>query len=280
MAYDPAVPRTTGADGGSGQPVVQAGRPTGPHTWATIGMWVATPAAVRAFGLDPAAVAGADVVTRQPPRTRVDVVGAASRDVPVRTVHVAGASPYGSVPGTFVTPRAVAAHHWRTVTVGWFVSAPHDLTAAQRGAARDLAVSHGLVSETRDRQTGLATLRWASVAAGAALALGVLAMTVGTIRAESADDVRTLTATGAGSGTRRALTAATAGALALAGTLLGAAGAYAVLLCAYADDVGVLRHVPYLPLTTAIPGVPLLALGAGWLAAGREPAAIARRLLE
>ena len=280
MAYDPALPPDVGLDGGAGRGVLQAGRPTGTNTWAAISLWVATPGAVRAFGLDPGSVTGADVVTRQPSGTRIDLLGASSRHVPIRTAHVAGASAYVSVPGTFLSPEAVVAHHWRTVTVGWFVSAPHDLTAAQRTAARDLAVSSGLVSETRDQQAGLGTLRWASVAAGAALALGILAMTVGTIRAESADDVRTLTATGAGSGTRRALTAATAGALALAGALLGAAGAYAVLLCAYAGDLGALRHIPFLPLTTAIPGVPLLALAAGWLAAGREPAGIARRLLE
>ncbi|MFI1095561.1 ABC transporter permease [Streptomyces sp. NPDC020917] len=279
-AYDPAVPRSLRIDGGTGQPVIQAGRRTGPNSWATVNLWVATPATVHAFGLDPATVAGADVVTRQPSQAEIDVVGASSRDVRIRPAHVAGGSSYGSVPGTFLSPKVVAARHWRTVTVGWFVSAPHDLTAAQRAAARDLAAASGLVSETRDQQAGLGTLRWASVAAGAALALAILAMTVGTIRAESADDVRTLTATGAGSGTRRALTAATAGALALAGTLLGTAGAYAVLLCAYAGDLGVLKHVPYLPLTTAIPGVPLLALAAGWLAAGREPAAIARRLME
>ncbi|SEO69036.1 putative ABC transport system permease protein [Actinacidiphila rubida] len=281
MAYDPDVRPMAGVDGKTGRLVVDAGHRTGSNSWSgSSGLWVATPATVHAFGLDPASAAGAALVTRQPARLALDLLGSASRQVPIRTVHVAGASAYTSEPANFLTPEAVAAHRWRTAVTGWYISAPHDLTDAQRSAARDMAATAGLVSETRAAQAGLGTLRWASVAAGAALALGVLAMTVGTIRAESADDLRTLTATGAGSGARRALTAATAGALALAGTLLGAAGAYAVLVPAYARDLGLLRHVPYLPLTTAIPGVPLLALATGWLIAGREPAGIARRLLE
>ena len=62
------------------------------------------------------------------------------------------------------------------------------------------------------------------------LALGILAMTVGLIRSEAAGDVRTLTATGASSATRRMLTAATAGGLAILGVALGTAGAYAAVV--------------------------------------------------
>ena len=51
-------------------------------------------------------------------------------------------------------------------------------------------------------------------------------MSVGLIRSETASDLRTLTATGASGSTRRTLTAATAGALALLGALLGTAAAY------------------------------------------------------
>jgi putative ABC transport system permease protein len=180
----------------------------------------------------------------------------------------------------FVTPATVEAAGWRTVTAGWLVTAPHELTAAQRAACYAMAAQNGLVTQVRDRQDGLNTVRWASVAAGAGLALGVLAMTVGTIRAESAADLRTLTATGATARTRRGLTAATSGALALTGTLLGAAGAWLVLLCAYADGLAPLHHVPWLPLLLAFPGLPLLASAAGWLAGGAEPPGIARRLLE
>ncbi len=65
------------------------------------------------------------------------------------------------------------------------------------------------------------------------LALGVLAMTVGLIRAEAAGDIRTLTATGATSTIRRAVTASTAGGLAVLGALLGTVGAYLGLSAGY-----------------------------------------------
>jgi putative ABC transport system permease protein len=119
-----------------------------------------------------------------------------------------------------------------------------------------------------------------ATAAGALLALGILALTVGLIRSESAGDLRTLTATGAASRMRRTLTATTAGALALLGALLGVAGAYVVLTATYHDDLGYLSDVPLLHLALAVVSVPLAAVVAGWLLAGREPPAIARRVIE
>ena len=119
-----------------------------------------------------------------------------------------------------------------------------------------------------------------TTAAGALLALGILALTVGLIRGESAGDLRTLAATGATPRVRRALTATTAGALALLGALLGIAGAYVVLLATYYDNLGYLRDVPVLYLALAVIGVPLAAAAAGWLVAGREPPAIARQVIE
>ena len=83
-----------------------------------------------------------------------------------------------------------------------------------------------------------------------------------------------------GSLIRRTLTAATAGALALLGALLGVAGAYVVLLAIYHDKLDYLSHVPVLYLALAVAGVPLAAGGAGWLVAGREPPVIARRAIE
>jgi putative ABC transport system permease protein len=119
-----------------------------------------------------------------------------------------------------------------------------------------------------------------ATAAGALLALAILALTVGLIRGESAGDLRTLTATGATPRIRRTLTATTAGALALLGALLGIAGAYIALGATYHDDLGYLSDVPVLYLALAVVGVPLCAAAAGWLAAGREPPAIARSVLE
>ena len=63
------------------------------------------------------------------------------------------------------------------------------------------AASAGLYIETRGPKSRSAPLRNWSTAAGILLALGVLGMTVGLIRSETANDLRTLTATGASSTT-------------------------------------------------------------------------------
>ena len=62
------------------------------------------------------------------------------------------------------------------------------------------------------------------------VALGVLAMTVGLIRSETTSDLRTLTAAGASTWTRRWLVGATAGALGLLGGVLGVVGAHLAVL--------------------------------------------------
>jgi putative ABC transport system permease protein len=105
-------------------------------------------------------------------------------------------------------------------------------------------------------------------------------MTVGLIRSETARDLRTLTAAGASSTTRRTLTGATAGSLALLGALLGTAGAYLALLAWYHHHVHPLTNVPTANLTAIVVGLPVVATIAGWLVAGREPQTIARQPLE
>ena len=111
------------------------------------------------------------------------------------------------------------------------------------------------------------------------LAVGILAMTVGLIRSESAGDVRTLTATGASSATRRMLAAATAGGLAILGVAIGTAGAYAAVVTGF-GDVADLTPVPFAHLATIAGGTPLAAGAAGWLLAGGEPNVIARQPIE
>ena len=106
-------------------------------------------------------------------------------------------------------------------------------------------------------------------------------MSVGLIRSETASDLRTLTATGASSTTRRTLTAATAGALALLGAVLGTAAAY-IAAIGYSrtnplDGLSELSSVPTENLLLILVGMPLIAAVAGWLLAGREPAGIAHQ---
>ncbi len=123
-----------------------------------------------------------------------------------------------------------------------------------------------------------------STAFGIALALGILAMTIGLIRSETARDLRTLAATGASSLTRRELTAATAFALALGGAVLGTVAAY-VAAIGYAwdnplDGLSELSRVPTENLLIIVIGMPVIAAVVGWLLAGREPPAIARQPLD
>jgi putative ABC transport system permease protein len=113
-----------------------------------------------------------------------------------------------------------------------------------------------------------------------ALALLVLAMTVGLIRSEGAADLRTLSATGASSRVRRGLTAATAGAMGLLGVVMGTTVAYLAMIAAYRSDLSRLDRIPVLYLSMMAVGVPVLAYGAGWVFAAREPRGLGRHALD
>jgi len=155
------------------------------------------------------------------------------------------------------------------------------LSAAQLTAAQDAAAKAGLAIESRNTQASLGTISAAAAAAGALIALGVLAMAVGLIRTEAAGEVRTLTAIGATSATRRVLTATTAGALALLGTLLGSAAAYLALAAGHRQAGGGLSgQAPVVELAITITVVPVAATAVGWLLSGRNPPAVARQALD
>ena len=184
------------------------------------------------------------------------------------------------MPSSFITLNGLRRHGWKQGPNGWLIESSSPLTSDQIATARELAAAAGLEIETQRERTSLAKPIAIATAAGALLALAILAMTVGLIRSESAGDLRTLTATGATGMTRRTLTAATAGALAFLGGLLGVAGAYLALAATYHDDLGYLGRVPVIPLALIVVGVPLAATAAGWLLSGREPPAIARAVIE
>ena len=111
------------------------------------------------------------------------------------------------------------------------------------------------------------------------MALGVLAMTVGLIRGETAGDLRTLAATGASSATRRTLNATSAGALALLGGILGTATAYLALIAWHWHDISYLNKPPYANLAVLIFGLPAAAVIGAWLL-GRTPKNLGQRSLE
>jgi putative ABC transport system ATP-binding protein len=130
-------------------------------------------------------------------------------------------------------------------------------------SARLTAAAKGMNIETRSSAPSSAEILTYATVFGIALALGILAMSIGLIRSETASDLRTLTATGASGSTRRTITAVTAGALALAGAVLGTAVAYIAAIAFSWDNkldrLGSLRNVPAVNLLIILVGMPLIA---------------------
>ena len=183
-----------------------------------------------------------------------------------------------SAPNTVITEYAVSKYQLQTQLAGWLIQAPAPLTAAQIHAARQFALTYGATVETESSSLGPAEIANGATALGIVIALGVLAMSVGLIRSETAQDLRTLTATGAGGTTRRMITATTAAALGLLGAILGTAGAVIAGLAWARSSLPVMfGDVPLTDTLILLPGLPLIAAAAGWLLAGREPKVIARQ---
>jgi putative ABC transport system permease protein len=271
-------------------------------------VYVATPQLLGAFGIKPSEVdPAADILTMRPGmagETKMLLVYGnyfhairpqygPQQTYPCPTsdclanpvIQQVSALPSGtSAPNTVMTEHAIQQLHLHASPAGWLIETPHPPTAAQIHNARLMAAAAGLAVETRSSvPTSSEVLDWATVF-GMLLALVILAMSLGLIRSETASDLRTLTATGASPQMRRALTAVTAGALALLGALLGMAAAY-VAAVAFArgsslDGLSSLTNVPVRYLLLLGIGMPLIAAAAGWLLAGREPAVISRRPLE
>jgi putative ABC transport system permease protein len=188
---------------------------------------------------------------------------------------------YSSAPATLITAREVKALSLTPAAVAWLIQTPQPLTSAQVTRADHWAAAAGLTVETATRtaQASLVSVSNRATAAAVVAALVVLAMTIGLIRSETAGDLRVLAATGAGSRTRRLITGATAAALALLGALLGTIAAYLGVI-AWNRGIHNLANAPVVSLVVLIGGLPIAALAAGWLLAGREPPAIARQPLD
>jgi putative ABC transport system permease protein len=257
-------------------------------------LYVATPALLRRYGTSESAIdPNTDIITsrrglrdhtvvapRSNPMARSD---RASHPQPTQwrpTTQQFDLPTFTSDPTTLLTPHALESFGLRTVPAGWLVDLPHALTAAQVTAAEHAAAEVGLSVETRTSERSLKQLRDDATIIGILVALGVLTMTVGLIRSETANDLRTLTAAGASTATRRNITAATAGALAFLGALLGIAVAYLALVAWYSSNLQPLTNVPVADLAIVLFALPALAAGGGWLLAGREPPDIAHQPLE
>jgi putative ABC transport system permease protein len=244
------------------------------------GLYVATPALLARYGIQAGDIdPSTDVLT-----ARADLAGTTLLYGPRQTaeprIQPAKLPAYGSGPNTLLTSAALQRLGLQTRVAAWLVQTDRPLTGAQIDGARKAAAGAGLTIETRDTKRSLKQLGQRATGAGMLLALGVLAMTVGLIRSETANDLRILAATGATGAARRTITGATAAALALLGALLGTAGAYAALTAWHRNDLTNLAHPPVVNLIAIVAGLPAVAGVAGWLLAGREPSAIARRPLD
>jgi putative ABC transport system permease protein len=252
-------------------------------------LFVATPAVLRYLGIDPATIDPRTdfLLDRSVAASQLTIPNITKRGefalTRVQKIDVRGhlfGGETGRRPANFITLNGLRRNGWKQIPAGWLLQSSRPLTSSQIADARDAAAKTGLTIEVRRKKHTPTKVMAIATAAGALLALAILAMTVGLIRGESAGDLRTLTATGATSRIRRTLTATTAGALAILGALLGVAGAYVAMLAVYHDELSYLSDVPFLYLALAIIGVPLAAAAAGWLLAGREPPAIARAVIE
>ena len=278
----PVNPASRPQPGGQ-QPVVSLNAPLDGATgrngvYRSVDLYVATPAVLHLLGINPATIGPATgILTVQAGKDVLTTITTSTDATNVQRIHVPD---YGSEPTSLITVNGLRREHWTQIRSGWMINSARPLHAAQIAAAREAAARSGLVIESRNTQASLATIRTLATAAGALIALGVLALTVGLIRAEAAGDLRTLTAIGAASSTRRTLTATTAGTLALLGALLGSGAAYLALAAGHRSDIGVLSQVPVLDLTLTIVGVPAGAALAGWILAGRRPSSVARQPLD
>ena len=169
---------------------------------------------------------------------------------------------------------------------GWVIQANSPITSAQINNAQALAAANNLSIESKnDAPSSHEIVNWATVFA-IALALGILAMSVGLIRSETASDMRTLTATGASSRTRRSLTAVTAGGLAFLGALLGTVAAYVGLAGWFRTNSlegglsDIIDHIPWNNLLLIVIVMPIVATIVGWVLAGREPTGLSTRPME
>jgi putative ABC transport system permease protein len=274
-------------------------------------IYVATPALLRAYGINPSSIpSDVDILSSRPGLAGSGVqltFGSAEKGgagfggpgnynqctpnqcLAHPVVQEESQLPIGtSSPNTVITESALRRLRLTSLSTlgGWTILAPSAITQAQLTSANSVAAAGDLSIESKnDAPTSAEIVNWATVF-GIALALGVLAMSVGLIRSETASELRTLTAAGASSRMRRSLTAVTAGGLAFLGALLGTVAAYIGLFGWFRANSleggvsDIIDHVPWDNLFFILIAMPLVATLVGWVLAGRDPSGIATRPME
>jgi putative ABC transport system permease protein len=275
-------------------------------------IYVATPQLLRAFGITTSEIdPNADILTSRPGLSGVSGLvfnyasggkaannpgapgggpsqscTAAAGCLAHPVIQEVGALPSGtSAPNTVITEHAMREFNIQATTTDWLVQGTQPFTAAQISSAELAASTTQLSVEAKnDQPTSFAVIGWATIF-GIVIALGVLGMSVGLVRSETASDLRTLAATGASSYTRRTLTAVTAGALGFLGALLGIVGGYVGMIGWLRSNslnggIAALGNIPVADLLLILLAMPAFAAIVGWLLAGREPATMAYQAIE
>jgi putative ABC transport system permease protein len=272
-------------------------------------IYVATPQLLQAFGIKASQInPNADVLSSRPGLSGVSGMtftygsgngngpgsgppsqsrcSAATDCVANPVIQQLGALPAGvSAPNTVITEHAMKEFHIGTTTTDWLVQGTQSFSASQISNAELAASTTQLSVESKnDQPTSSAVISWATIF-GIVIALGVLGMSVGLIRSETASDLRTLAAMGASNYTRRTLTAVTTGALGFLGALLGTVGGYVALIGwlrgnSLNGGIAALGNVPVEDLLVILLGMPVFAALVAWIFAGREPTAMAHQPIE
>jgi putative ABC transport system permease protein len=254
-------------------------------------IYVGTPAVLGHYGINSSAIGqGTDILSSRTDLSGVQLAtnlgpsgcsaGLPNQLVTSPRVQAASLPAYTSAPNTLLTLHALHEFGWRTITAGWLIQTAHSLTPAQINAARRVALAEGAGIETRSTTASPTEIHYFVTVGGLLLALGVLAMTVGLIRSETAGDLRTLAAAGAGPAARRIVTAATAGAIGLLASVIGTVVGYLALIAWHRTNLDTLSSIPVADLLIVLIGLPLAGTIGGWLTAGREPPMISRQPIE
>jgi putative ABC transport system permease protein len=274
-------------------------------------IYVATPQLLRAFGITASEIdPNADVLSSRPGLSGVSGItftygsnnnnpgsGPSSSSGCTRAddclanpvIQEIGALPNGvSAPNTVITQHAMKEFHIASNARNpgsWLVLGAQPFSASQISNAELAASTTQLSVESKNDEPTSSSVINSATLFGIVIALGVLGMSVGLVRSETANDLRTLAATGASGFTRRTLTAVTAGALGFLGALLGVVGGYIGMIGWLRSNslnggIGALGNVPVADLLLILFGMPAFAAVVGWLFAGREPSAMAHQAIE
>ncbi|HTV10997.1 MAG TPA: hypothetical protein VME20_03975 [Acidimicrobiales bacterium] len=269
-------------------------------------IYVATPELLAAFHIRPGEISpSADIITVRPrlasvahmqlvdngqanngPSTEAPGCTSSNCIIERPVIQELDALPSGtSAPNTLITLHAIGQLGLKPGLAGWFIQAPQAINPAQAKSAQLMAVAQGMSIETKDNVPNMSTLINGATTFGIGLALAILAMSVGLVRSETAGDLRVLAATGASSWARHALSAATAGGLALLGGLLGTVAGYVGMIGwvrgnAVAGGLAAVADVPVTNLLVILLGMPAVAVVLGWVLSGRERPATSRRAIE